>query len=79
MTKTEIFCNLQYIFFINFTSIWFYFMIKCKFCNEKLIVTYFNDNFGIIIQFYSFYFIYLFIFAPVETQMLPSEVRRPIK
>ena len=54
VTKNEIFCNLQYIFFINFTNIWFYYMIKCKFCNKIIIVTYFNDYFSIIIQFYSF-------------------------
>ena len=61
MTKTEIFCNLQYIFFINFTNIWFYSMIKCKFCNKIIIVTYFNDYFGKIIQFYSFL---IFDFGP---------------
>ena len=61
VTKNEIFCNLQHIFFINFSNIWFYFMIKCKFCNKIIIVTYFNDYFGIIIQFYSFL---IFDFGP---------------
>ena len=36
VTKYKIFCNLQYIFFINFTNIWFYFMIECKFCIKMI-------------------------------------------
>ena len=61
VTKNEIFSNLHYDFFIIFSYSCFYFIIKCKFCNEILNMTYLNDYFGIIIQFHSFL---IFNFGP---------------
>ena len=49
VTKNEIFSNLHHIFFINFSYIWFYFMIECKLCKKILIMIYLNDNFYLII------------------------------
>ena len=49
VTKNEIFNNLHHIFFINFSYIWFYFMIECKLCKKILIMIYLNDYFNLII------------------------------
>ena len=49
VTKNEIFSNLHHIFFINFSYIWFYFMIECKLCKKILIMIYLNDYFNLII------------------------------
>ena len=54
VTKNEIFSNLHYIFFINFSNIWFYFIFEWKLCKKILIMIYLNDYFSLIIQFQSF-------------------------
>ena len=38
--KNKIFRNLQHIFFINHSKIWFFFMIEWKFCNRMIVMTY---------------------------------------
>ena len=73
MTKSEIFSDLHYIFFFDFSFIWFFFMFECQLCKKILIIMYINDYSSLIIQIELFWF---FTLAAVETQMLPSEERR---
>ena len=51
VTKNEIFSNLHYIFFIDLSLIWFFFMFECKLCKKISIMIYLNDYFSLIIQF----------------------------
>ena len=36
VTKNKIFKNLHYVLFIDFSYIWFYFMLECKLCKKIL-------------------------------------------
>ena len=56
ITKNETFSDLHYIFFINFSFIWFFFMFECKLCKKISIMKHLNEYFSLIIQFQSFWF-----------------------